>query len=76
MLLGLCRGYITDKNTTNASTNEVVCEDYQLAGPNSTIEGKKWKDCLTCELSSTAVDPSSGEIDIYWFICKYTSLIG
>lgn len=31
----------TDKNTTNASTNEVVCEDYQLAGPNSTVEGKK-----------------------------------
>lgn len=61
---------INDKYTTKASTDEVVCEDYQLAGPNSTVKGQKWKECLTCELSSAAVDPSSDEIDIYWFICK------
>lgn len=61
---------ITDKYSTTQSTDQVVCEDYQLIGPNPTAKGKKWKDCLTCELSSGAVDASSGESDIYWFICK------
>lgn len=45
-----------------------VCEDDQLAGPNSTVQGRKWKECLNCELTSTAVD--SNEIDLNWFLCK------
>lgn len=50
--------------------NNVVCEDYQLAGPNSTVEGRKWKECLTCELNSTAVDAPSKENELYWVLCK------
>lgn len=51
-------------------SSDVVCEDYQLAGPNSTDKGRKWKDCLTCELTSKAVDPSSNENELYWILCK------
>lgn len=50
--------------------NNVVCEDDQLAGPNSTVRGRKWKECLTCELASTAVDSPSNENELYWVLCK------
>lgn len=50
--------------------SDVVCEDYQLAGPNSTVQGRKWKECLTCELNSTAVDAPSKENELYWVLCK------
>lgn len=65
---------ITDKFTTKASTDQIVCGDYQLSGQNSTAKGKKWRECLTCELSSGSVDPFSGESDILWIICKSPSL--
>lgn len=56
--------------------SDVVCEDYKLAGPNSTVEGRKWKECLTCELASTAVDPPSNENELYWVLCKFPVLAG
>lgn len=50
--------------------SNVACEDGQLAGPNSTVQGRKWKECLTCELASTAVDSPSNENELYWVLCK------
>lgn len=67
---------VTDKSTTKPSTDQIVCEDSQLAGPNSTVKGQKWKECLTCESSSVNLDPISGESDIYWFLCKLPKLRG
>lgn len=52
--------------------SNVVCEDGQLAGPSSTVQGRKWKECLTCELASTAVDSPSNENELYWVLCKLT----
>lgn len=48
----------------------VVCEDDQLAGSKSTVQGRKWKECLNCELASTAVDSASNENELYWVLCK------
>ena len=51
--------------------SNVVCEDSQLAGPGSTVPGRKWKECLNCELASTAVDSPSNENELYWVLCKF-----
>lgn len=51
--------------------SNVVCEDGQLAGPGSTVPGRKWKECLNCELASTAVDSPSNENELYWVLCKF-----
>lgn len=65
-------GNIADGGTSWTFGSDVVCEDYTLAGPNLTVNGRKWNDCLTCELSSTAVDLPSNESEIYWVLCKYS----
>lgn len=57
------------KNSWTIGSN-VVCEDGQLAGPGSTVQGRKWKECLNCELASTAVDSPSNENELYWVLCK------
>lgn len=62
-------------NSWTAGSN-VVCEDYELAGPNSTVKGRKWKECLTCELNSTAVDLPSRENELYWVLCKWSVSTG
>ena len=61
---------IADGKNSWTLGRDVVCEDYQLAGPNSTVQGRKWKECLTCELNSTAVDSPSKENELYWVLCK------
>ena len=69
----LCGDDINDSNVTvNSWTGRdmLVCEDGQLAGPNSTVQGRKWKECLSCEVGSKAVNSSSNESDLYWVLCK------
>ena len=58
------------ENSSHTNTNALVCNDWELSGPNSTEEGRTFHDCLQCESSSTAVDKESKENDVYWFLCK------
>lgn len=48
---------------------DVVCNDYEYDGPNSTVAGRKFKNCLTCELNSTATDAKTHQNEAYWVLC-------
>lgn len=56
--------------SSSTQTADLYCEDWQYRGANSTSAGRKWKSCIECESSSNRFDPSSGENDVYWFLCK------
>lgn len=55
---------------------DVICEDWELDGPNATVKGRKWVDCLNCEKTSTIVDKRSLENDVYWFLCAFPPPLG
>ena len=48
----------------------IVCNDWELSGPNSTATGAKWKSCIGCESTSDHYDPGTKENDVYWFFRK------
>lgn len=50
-------------STTNSS--DIVCNDVDYF---SSSTGQKFKDCITCLQTSTAV--SGEENDVSWFLCK------
>ncbi|MCJ1464971.1 hypothetical protein MMC07_003586 [Pseudocyphellaria aurata] len=62
-----------DQSSFTIGSN-VVCDDDEYDGPNSTVPGRKFKDCLTCELSSTANDAKTNQNEAYWvlFNMKFT----
>lgn len=49
---------------------DIVCDDWELVGPNSTISGRKFRSCLTCESTSSIYDPSTNIGDVYWMLCR------
>jgi len=49
---------------------DLVCNDWELDGPNSTSIGRIFHDCVQCQVHSTAYDAKSNENDQYWFLCK------
>lgn len=57
-----------DANSFTVGKN-VVCNDYEYDGPNSTAPGRKFKDCLNCELNSTATDSKTNQNEAYWVLC-------
>lgn len=65
---------ITDKVASSTQPYQLVCNDWELRGPNSTADGRKFHDCVACESTSTASDKGSRENDVYWFLfnMKYT----
>lgn len=48
--------------------SDIICEDWELEGPKSTVRGRKWKDCLDCEKSSKAIDVATGQNEVYWLL--------
>lgn len=52
------------------TSSHVLCNDWELYGSNADDKGKKFKSCLECESTSTHSDRSSGENDVYWFLCE------
>lgn len=62
-----------DKLNSSTQTKDAVCSDYEFDGPNSTVRGRKFKDCMTCELQSTAIDSKSNENEVYWVLCAFGS---
>lgn len=59
----------SDSQITTTSSSDLVCNDYEYDGSNATEVGHRFKDCLSCELSSTATDAKSNENDVYWALC-------
>ena len=59
---------VYDPSLSKTYTDELVCYDWELAGPNSTTAGRKWKDCLQCE--SQTAHSFGGSNQVYWFSCS------
>ncbi|KAL9580369.1 MAG: hypothetical protein Q9212_004536 [Teloschistes hypoglaucus] len=61
-------------NSSTTTTSDLVCNDWELVGPNATSSGRLFHDCMLCEEKSTNHDTSSNENDQYWFLfhAKYT----
>lgn len=56
-------------------TSGVICNDAEYVGSAQTPGGRKWNDCLSCELNSTATDAKTGQNDLYWLLCTFRSLL-
>lgn len=65
---------LDDKNASSTQPYQLVCNDWELSGPNSTSDGRKFHDCVACQSNSTASDETTKENDLYWFLfnIKYT----
>lgn len=71
----LCDNNLGNNNDPSADdasftiSSDVVCNDDEYEGPNSTVAGRKFKDCLICELNSTATDKKTNQNEAYWVLC-------
>lgn len=54
---------------TKTGSSDLVCSDYEYDGFNSTEVGRRFKNCLSCELNSTATDARTDESDVSWALC-------
>ena len=59
----------SDPNSSYTHTDDLVCNDWELSGPNSTEAGRKFLNCISCESLGSHYDPTTGESDIDWFLC-------
>lgn len=57
-------------NSSHTLAGDLVCNDWELSGPNSTRDGRIFHDCIQCQENSTAHDAQTNENDLYWFLCK------
>ena len=63
----------TDPIASSTQPADVVCNDWELGGANSSNRGRKWKDCVTCESTSAAHgETTADETDTYWFLCEFS----
>lgn len=68
----LCDNFISNDSDPGDDRNsftlgkDVVCNDYEYV---STASGRKFKDCLKCELNSTATDSKTHQNEAYWVLC-------
>ncbi|MCJ1367335.1 hypothetical protein MMC16_006467 [Acarospora aff. strigata] len=58
----------SNTKSSSTQTHDLICEDWQYSGANATGAGRKWKECIECESSSSRFDLPSGENDVYWFL--------
>ena len=69
--LDLCKG---DQPYSGAYTDtypwDIVCNDWELVGPDSTMLGRKFRSCLSCEKTSSSYDPSTKIGDVWWMLCR------
>lgn len=52
-------------SSSNTTATEIACLDSQY----NQAKGGDFEDCVTCELTSTYVDASTGETDVNWGLC-------
>lgn len=70
----LCLTDRTANSTHPASSTQnyqLVCDDWELSGPNATGDGIWFHDCVSCQSNSTAFDKKTNENDVYWFLCEF-----
>ncbi|MCJ1470960.1 hypothetical protein MMC07_009608 [Pseudocyphellaria aurata] len=51
--------------SSNTGSDDVVCDDDEFS---STVVGRKFKECLICELNSNATNSIPYENDVYWLM--------
>ncbi|KAE9970531.1 hypothetical protein EG328_006183 [Venturia inaequalis] len=68
-------GNISDTAASHTTEKDVVCNDWEYTGENSTTVGQKFKACNNCEQYSPAIDSSGGENDLYWFLFNLKSTV-
>ena len=61
----------SDPRSSQTFTDDLVCTEDQYS---STDQGKKFKSCVDCLITSTHVDATTGESDLYWALCMLLSL--
>ena len=61
---------ICDAEAEGALKDDVVCLDGQYS---STSRGRNFKDCIACQLNSTAVDTTNNVTDVDWAFCQSRS---
>ena len=74
----LCNNYyFSDPSVDHSWTlsPDVPCDDWEIVGSDSTIRGRKWKNCLSCESTSNATDAKTQQNDVYWMLCASTFLL-
>ena len=54
-------------------TDDLVCNDWELSGPNSSETGRKFLSCISCESTGSHFDQTTSESDIDWFLCTVCS---
>lgn len=64
------------KEPSSTQEWDLVCDDSELDGPDSTVRGRRWKECLTCQRTSTEQDSGTRENDVYWFLCAFSGFVG
>ena len=62
---------ITNPGASKIGPEDIVCNDWELNGPNSTTAGRRFHNCTQCLSTSEAQfsDPP-WESDPYWFLCS------
>ena len=60
---------ICDADSEGDLKDDVVCLDGQYS---STQRGKNFKQCVACQLNSTAVDTANNVTDVDWAFCKHS----
>lgn len=60
----LCSDRIGD--FSNTTTEDITCYDKDY---NSTDVGKRFQDCVACELQSETFEHGSGQTDLGWALC-------
>ena len=64
---------VNDIYASGTKPSDLICNDWELTGANSTTRGRKWVDCLSCTSTSTTVDEEAN--DVYWFLCMFSPRI-
>jgi hypothetical protein len=58
-------GNASDPFASSTQTTDLSCLDSDY---NSTVKGRKFKSCVSCEAFSDRIDVPSEEDDLYWFL--------
>lgn len=67
---------IASSKASRFNEKDVVCNDWELDGPNSTAVGRRFVNCTKCLSTSVAqISDSQFENDPYWFVCSLPLLM-
>jgi hypothetical protein len=64
------KGNVSDPRASLTFNRDLFCYDWEVDGSNSTIAGRKFKECNNCLKSSGYKSDKVDERDVTWFVCK------